>query len=345
MEKKGYVGIIVLLAAVFAVIFFSVNDSYYRRVLQLQGLEEEAGEACDYHFTMIVDNAESSFWRAAYESGSQAAQENKVLLELKGTGPDTRYDKIDYMNISIASQVDGIIVENNGEEGLAEKIDEAVEAGIPVVTVMSDASYSKRQSFVGVSDYQLGQAYAEQAALYADEDVKDILIVMNRLTDEKSQSQFYSQVYNAVSGKSDGTGQQVNVSIQNLLLIGSFDAEEAIRDIFQRKAGPPDMLICMDEETTECARQALIDYNMAGGVRIIGCYASDNTVDAITKGLIKTTCSIDTKQLGSRSVEALLDYKKEGRVNSYYNVDIHFVDEEEAAMLQRRRHNEKISLE
>ncbi len=344
MRRKTNVGLIVVILAVFAVIFYFINDSYYRRVLQLQGLEEEGGEVCDYHFVMIVDNSESSFWQAVYTSAGKAAAREKVLLELKGTTQDVSKNKLDYLNMSIASRVDGIIVENKGEEGLAEKIDEAVEAGIPVVTVMGDASYSKRQSFIGVSDYQLGRSFGEQAALFADETVKNILIIMNRITDEKSQSQFYSQVYNAVSAVKTAGEESVDISIQNLLPTGAFDAEEALRDIFQSPDGPPDMLICMDEETTECARQALIDYNLAGEVKIIGYYTSANTIDAVEKGLIESTCSIDTEQLGESSVEVLLDYMREGRVSSYYNVDIHFVGASEAAMLKRSSLNEKVSL-
>ena len=50
--------------------------------------------------------------------------------------------------------------------GADAKINEAVQKGIPVVTVMGDAVHSKRQSFVGVSDYQLGSAYGEKVAEY-----------------------------------------------------------------------------------------------------------------------------------------------------------------------------------
>ncbi len=37
---------------------------------------------------------------------------------------------------------------------------------------MSDAVHSRRQSFVGVSDYQLGMAYGEIVSSYVDEDTK-----------------------------------------------------------------------------------------------------------------------------------------------------------------------------
>ena len=35
---------------------------------------------------------------------------------------------------------------------------------------------------------------------------------------------------------------------------------------------------------------------------------------------------IQTEQLGRYSIEALTAYQKDGRTNSYYNVDINFLD-------------------
>ena len=39
---------------------------------------------------------------------------------------------MDYMNVSIASRADGIILQYSGEDGLEDKIDEAVADGIRV---------------------------------------------------------------------------------------------------------------------------------------------------------------------------------------------------------------------
>ena len=253
-------------------------------------------------------------------------------------GPDrgTSYDKLDYMNMSIAAKADGIILQYNGESGLEEAINTAVDNGIPVATVMSDAVHSKRQSFVGVSDYQLGMAYGEIVSSYVDEDTKKILILQKRDIDDMNESQIYTQISNSVQ-KAAG---------RNLLSTGTFETEEAVTDIFQQKRNIPDILVCMDEETTECARQAVLDFNLAGKVKIIGYYTSEDILAAVEKGVISVTCDVDTTQLGQYSVEALTNYIKDGRTNSYYNVDINFLDR--AAVEKMRREadtDEKASVE
>ena len=261
-------------------------------------------------------------------------------------GPDrgTSYDKLDYMNMSIAAKADGIILQYNGESGLEKAIDTAVENGIPVVTVMSDAVHSRRQSFVGVSDYQLGMAYGEFVSSYVDEDTEKILILQKRDIDDMNESQIYTQISNSVQ-KTAGNND-IQIRGRNLLSTGTFETEEAVTDIFQQKRNIPDILVCMDEETTECARQAVLDFNLAGKVKIIGYYTSEDILAAVEKGVISVTCDVDTTQLGQYSVEALTNYIKDGRTNSYYNVDINFLDR--AAVEKMRREadtDEKASVE
>lgn len=307
-----------------------IQNSYYRGIMEKAGITGEEEKSYEYQFEMIVSSPHSTFWQDVYKSGKETAEENNALLELKGAGWETEYDKIDFMNMSIASNADGIIVEYNGEKGLEEKIKEAMDKGIPVVTVMGNVPHVSTQSFVGVSDYQLGVAYGEQVADCVDENTEDILILLRRMDEDTQQNQIYTQISKAVL-KEVNAPDSIHIEGRNFMAADAFETEEAIRDIFQRKSGPPDILVCMDEETTECARQALIDYNMADKVKIIGYYTSENILEAVEKGLIPVTCRVDTQQLGMYSVKALAEYCKEGRVSSYYNVDVSFVDQKKAA--------------
>ena len=91
-------------------------------------------------------------------SASQAAKDADAYLELIEPGHDSNYSQADYLRIGIASQVDGIILEADGSDEEQELIQEASDADIPVVTVLTDDSSSARISFVGLNSYQLGNA-------------------------------------------------------------------------------------------------------------------------------------------------------------------------------------------
>ncbi len=310
-----------LLAIVMGGLFMALMTFYYGKIMENAGVSSnELNHVYKYQYEMIVDSRNSTFWEAVYENARQEALAHDAVLELKGSESGENYSKADYMDMSIAAQVDGIILEYNGEEGLQEKIDEAANKGIPVVTIVNDAPISLRQSFVGINDYQLGQTYGEQVADLVDDHTKRILVLLNR-EQELGQNQLYGQIYSAVENK-ESSDQKIKIQSQNIMYQSQFDTEEAIRSIFQSPEGPPEILVCLDEVTTECAYQAMIDFNLVGEVKIIGYYTSRTIMDAVKKGLIPVTLAMDVEQIGIYSIEALTEYMEVGRANSYYTVDM-----------------------
>lgn len=329
MKKTGNRETALILLGIFIVGFFVFfTNDFYKGVWEKSGLEEaEESRVYESQYEMIVGSGKNEFWQAVYASAKKAAENHNAYLEFHASDMGTGYDEIDYMEISIAAGADGIILEFNGEEALKKEIDKAEAAGIPVITIMNDAPDSKRQSFVGVNDYQMGQAYGEQVAALLDEKTETALILLDREKGDFEKSQIYSQISNVVMEQENG--ENVKIQAQNLMPENKFDIEEAIRTIFQSPEGPPQILVCMDEVTTECAYQAMIDFNMVGEVKIIGYYVSDTIREAVNKGLIPVTCTLDTEKMGKDCIEALWEYKQEGRVNSYYNVELEFVSKNE----------------
>lgn len=329
MKKTGNRETVLILLGIFIVGFFVFfTNNFYKSVWKKSGLEEaEESRVYESQYEMIVGSGKNEFWQAIYESAKKTAENHNAYLEFHASDMGTGYNEIDYMEISIAAGADGIILEFNGEEALKKEIDKAEAAGIPVITIMNDAPDSKRQSFVGVNDYQMGQAYGEQVAALLDEKTETALILLDSEKGDFEKSQIYSQISNVVMEQENG--ENVKIQAQNLMPENKFDIEEAIRTIFQSPEGPPQILVCMDEVTTECAYQAMIDFNMVGEVKIIGYYVSDTIREAVNKGLIPVTCTLDTEKMGKDCIEALWEYKQEGRVNSYYNVELEFVSKNE----------------
>ena len=172
--------LLILLGIFFVALFLVFMNSFYETVWERSGIDEaEEIQTYDYQYAMIVDSGNEELWDAVYTSAREQAEKYRVNLELMVSSKADGYDENDYMEISIASGVDGIILEYNGEEDLKDEINKAVEQKIPVVTVMNDAQDSKRQSFVGVNDYQLGQAYGQQVVKLMDENTRNILILLS----------------------------------------------------------------------------------------------------------------------------------------------------------------------
>ena len=318
--------ILMMVSVVIFGAFLALVFTYYGTALkEASGEGTELNREYSYQYEMIVGNRNSALWEDVYEKAKEEAAANDALLSLRKADWNKEYDKSDYVDMCIAAKVDGIILEYNGEAGLVDKINEAAAKNIPVVTIMNDPEKSARQSYVGVNDYQMGQAYGTQVAKLVNDQTKTVLILSNRER-ELEKNQLYARIYSAVFEKT-GRESGIRVREQNLISKNQFDVEEAVRNIFQSADGPPDILVCLDEVTTECAYQAMIDFNLVGDVNIIGYYASDTMLDAVKKGLIPVTISMDAAQIARYCAEALTEYRETGRSNTYYTVDLNFITE------------------
>lgn len=326
---------IIVIAGVLVVLFLTlVASSYYSNVLKrVEADGGEVGAAYRYHYVMIVEDSDMPFWQDVYESTLSAAKERDALVELMGKSLSSQIDMESLMDMAIASKVDGIILEYTGGYKLDERIKQAGEAGIPVVAVLKDAPNSSCISFVGVNAYQLGRQYGEHILKLVPEgkDPAEVMVLLHDRENDRSQAQIFEQINNMLVTSPETMGR-VRVTEENRRTTGKVDADETIRNIFFRREGTPDVLVCMEAVDTEAAYQAMIDYNKVGEIQLFGYYKSDQILEAVKKGNIPITLVIDTEQMGRYCVQALGEYLEDGRVNSYYSVDLQFVTQENAGL-------------
>ena len=324
MKRKIIPAIIGLLVIVTVTI--GVWICYNRMINTIDSEEVNEANTYSYHYVLIVENTESNFWDSVYEIAKAEAAKNDAYLEFVGGNPISNYTISEYMEISIAAQVDGIIVESNGQKTVEELIEKAGEKQIPVVTVMKDSSNneSSRKSFVGINSYEFGQAYGEAICQFASEDTKKVLVLLKGGTEDAGTYAYMkTALKELLPGRTD-----LEVGAYEVDSKTSFDAEEIIRDIFLDVDLAPDILVCLDEVYTECAYYAAIDYNKVGVVDIIGFYPSETIMAAIEKGIVLAAFKLDTEKIGKDIVGALAEFKQMGYVSDYYSVDIEAVTRE-----------------
>lgn len=107
-------------------------------------------------YYLIATNVKIPYWQTAATGLVKAATEMKVQAQM--TGPDS-YDpkaQVDEFRRVVALKPAGILVSAADPEMLKQPISDAIAAGIPVVTMDSDAPGSQRLVFVGTNNYQAG---------------------------------------------------------------------------------------------------------------------------------------------------------------------------------------------
>lgn len=286
-------------------------------------INDEDYELFERHYIFITNSDEDNFWNKVYEEARAYAEEEKIYLEWGGRELATDFSKAELLKIAIASHVDGIILEGDGSIEIQEMINEASDQGIPVVTVMTDSYDSKRQSFIGIGNHNLGREYGRQIIRIANKNTKDALILMDTSVEDSGKN----LVYNGIKDTLDSEGNHLSLELKTLAISedSAFSEEEAIRGIFLNKEELPEIIICLNEKNTISAYQAAIDYNLVGEVAILGYSGEDIILNAISRNVIAATIVVDTKQIGTHCVKALDEYLETGHVNDYLTMDVNVI--------------------
>lgn len=281
----------------------------------------------DKYYVMITDNREDVFWKSVYQGACEEAQRSGAYVEMFGENLSSDYTKEDLMEIAVSAKVDGIIVEADESSAMEQQIRSAHEAGIPVVTALYDNPEGLRQSYIGVSSYNLGIEYGEQICeIVKKKEERDytVLVLLDKEKTDGSRNTLIGAIRESI--QIQGMDYKITVNTAQIENDSMFAAEESIRDIFMKSEMMPDIIVCLNEQNTTCVYQTVVDYNKVGQVEIIGYYASDTILSAIKKEIIYSTISINTGQMGRYCVDALNEYAESGYVSDYYGVDLSLIN-------------------
>ena len=310
---------VVVLAGIVLVLFFATMAGlfYYRETINKIGeVKEEASNEYPRLYAYIADDPESQLSGRIYKEISEYAVQNNCFVEMTGQGLSTSYSKADRINIAISSKVDGIIIEGDDSEETKNLINKATRKGIPVVTVLSDSAGSSRKSFVGLNNYSLGTEYGNELAAIGKESNTyplNVLILLDR-DDGNSDDIIHSAIQQAVLGKS------IILYSEVVDTSTPFTAQEDVMNILDdlsKKRQMPDVIICLNDRTTESAIQCIVEKNLVGKTTILGYYDSDTIKKAIDRGSVYATFAIETKTLASHCIKALNEYNNTGFVSEY----------------------------
>lgn len=291
--------------------------TYYQKKMNTFAPEEGAVREYDRHY-LFVSSDRSEMVSDIFRAAQTAAEESGAYLEWCGSGTDESYTDADGMDISIALDADGIVLLPDGSSDLDDTVDRASHAGIPVVTILRDLPDSRRISYAGVSGYQTGELYGGRLISLLHDGENDVCLLEDRDVGKDAAQLLYTQMIQAVSNGAP-TGKVMTLRTEEVDNSTDFAAEEVIRNLLLSDQAP-DILICVDSIQTECAIQALIDYNLIEKVQVIGYYATEPILSALQQGVIPVSMTIDTKQMGEAAVDALGEYLDLGRVSNYYNI-------------------------
>lgn len=117
---------------------------------------------CDRHnkkevFYLISVNSSMSYWQTLADGFNKAAGDYKVTAKVVGTENYDPQGELAELQKAVAAKPAGILIQASDAAVLKPGIDAAIAAGIPVITVDSDADNSKRMYFIGTNNLEAGR--------------------------------------------------------------------------------------------------------------------------------------------------------------------------------------------
>jgi ribose transport system substrate-binding protein len=198
-------------------------------------------------------------------------------------------------------------------------IDKGVEAGIPVVTISTDAKDSKRAAFVGVNTYSAGTKIGRMLIAATGGQGSAVILISNYQTGGSVvQNLMILGITDALKDLPEIKLKTIQYNYENFVSL-----EDTIQDIVIKQPNL-DAIICTDETNTTLVAQRLIDLNKVD-YSIIGYGDTPEILRYIDNGVVFGTISASHEQMGYEAVKALVDLKKSGRTSAYFTVDTHLI--------------------
>jgi ribose transport system substrate-binding protein len=234
----------------------------------------------DEYFVLVSANLQVPYWKAAGAGFSNAAAQMKVRSDF--TGPQTYDPKAerDALDQAVQKKATGILLAVTDPALLKDSIDKAVAAGVPVITIDSDAPSSKRLFFIGTNNYQAGLT----GGLRLAQELKGKGNVVAFTMPDQSNMQERLRGYKEALARTPGIKITRVVDIQGDPRI----AFDTTTQIVGKERDKVDAFICLEAQSGKEVAGVLNSYHVNGKV-VIAMDTDQETLDWIQKGVIAAT--------------------------------------------------------
>jgi ribose transport system substrate-binding protein len=124
---------------------------------------------CERHskseqYFLIATNIGLPYWQSAHAGFARAAAEYGVTEDMRGPDTFTPAIEVDEFRAAVARKPAGILVSVADPSLMGPEINKAIAAGIPVITIDSDAPDSQRLYFIGTNNLEAGRLGGQRVA-------------------------------------------------------------------------------------------------------------------------------------------------------------------------------------
>ena len=236
----------------------------------------------DEYFVLVSANLQVPYWKTAGTGFANAAAQFKVRSDFMGPqnyDPKAERDAVDQ---AVQKKATGILLGVTDPALLKDSIDKAVAAGIPVITLDSDAPTSKRLFFIGTNNYQAGVTGGQRLA----QELKGKgSVVVFSMPDQ-------ANLQDRLRGYKDALARTPDIKITRVVDIQGDPriAFDTTTQIIGKERDKVDAFVCLEAQSGKEVAGVLDSYHVSGKP-VIAMDTDQETLDWIQKGVIAATIS------------------------------------------------------
>ncbi len=248
-------------------------------------------------YIFIGKSVSNPYWVDARAGLEDRAKTLGVKADFRGASGTDVNEQIKQFEDAMARKPAGIIISPSGV-GITPMINRAIDSGIPVICVDSDAPQSKRFSYVGTDNYNAGKQGGE---------------LLGKLLSGRGEVFLLSvpgepNLEERIKGYQDALAKHPGIKIVD---IGNDRAEanEAARVARNILSAHPNIagVGCVDSGGGEGTAVVLREKGLVGKIKIVGMDRNDATLNLIEEGVIEASIAQRTYTMAYMSLGMLYD--------------------------------------
>jgi len=248
--------------------------------LLLSFLSCGSAHSSEEYYVFVAANLQVPYWQTAGAGFTKAAEQFKVRSDFLGPQNYDPKDQRAVLDQAVQKRATGILLAVTDPALFKDSIDKAVAAGIPVITLDSDAPASKRLFFIGTNNYQAGLAGGERLA--KELKGKGNVVVFSMPSQPNLQDRLRG--YRDALERAGGIKITRVVDIQGDPRI----AFDTTTQIIGKEKDKVDAFVCLEAQSGKEVAGVLNSYHVTGKV-VMAMDTDPETLEWIQKGAIAAT--------------------------------------------------------
>lgn len=239
-----------------------------------------ASHDSDEYYVLVSANLQVPYWKTAGAGFSHAASDFKVRYEF--SGPQTFDPKAEReaLDQAVQKKATGILIDVTDPALLKDGIDNAIAAGIPVITIDSDGPSSKRLFFIGTNNYQAGFTGGQRLA----QELKGRgNVVVFTMPDQPN-------LQDRLRGYKDALAKTPEIKVTRVVDIQGDPriAFDTTTQIIGKERDKVNAFVCLEAQSGKEVAGVLDSYHVTNKV-VMAMDTDQETLDWIKKGTIAAT--------------------------------------------------------